>query len=83
MYWRSQISKIDEQNTATEIEAQNLKDESSMIFLPNGYLYSVNNEFKKIFQKNEHEFEDTKFYKLFEPFNKSRESEMSKLTSGK
>lgn len=83
MYWRSQISKIDEQNTATEIEAQNLKDESSMIFLPNGYLYSVNNEFKKIFQKNEHEFEDNKFYKLFEPFNKARESEMSKLTSGK
>jgi len=54
-----------------------------MIFLPNGYLYSVNNEFKKIFQKNEHEFEDNKFYKLFEPFNKARESEMSKLTSGK
>jgi len=55
-----------------------------MIFLPNGYLYSVNKEFKKIFQKNENEFEDNKFYKLFEPFNKTaREIEMSKLTSGK
>ena len=61
MQWRNQISKIDEQNTATEIEAYNSKDESSMIFLPNGHLYSVNNEFKKIFQKNEHEFEDNKF----------------------
>jgi len=56
-----------------------------MIFLPNGYLYSVNKEFYKIFQKNEQEFEgETKFWQLFEPFNKGNKvNEMNKLISGK
>lgn len=55
-----------------------------MIFLPNGYLYSVNKEFKKIFQKNESEFDESKFVQLFEPMNKNlRVTDMSKLTSDK
>lgn len=63
---------------------QNAKDEASMIFLQNGQVYSVNNEFKKIFLRDESSFEDMTFFQLFEPKNKSNKStQMIKQTSGK
>lgn len=84
MFDRRKINQVDLMNTETELKEYNSKDEASIIFLQNGMVQSVNNEFKKIFIKDETAFDDMTFFQLFEPKNRlSKSTQMMKQTSGK